>query len=88
MEFFVLIVLQISSLILLIKSLTLLTKLKTIMGAQAVTQATMEAILALIAEAFSTRVGDLTEAEATAQDAEFRARAIALLGGEPPPPTQ
>lgn len=68
--------------------LTIFHKLKkTIMGAQAVTQATMEAILALVSEAFNTNVGDLTTAEAEAQDAEFRARMIEILGGTPPPPT-
>ncbi len=50
-----------------------------IMGAQAVTEAMIEEVIALITEAFNTNVGDLTEAEAEEKRAEFVARINAII---------
>jgi len=53
-----------------------------IMGAQAVTEAMIEQVIALITEAFNTNVGDLTEAEAEEKKAEFIARVNAIINPE------
>lgn len=47
---------------------------KRIMGAQAITEAMIEQVIALVTEAFNTNVGDLTEAEAEEKRAAFVAR--------------
>ncbi len=44
------------------------------MGAQAITEAMIEQVIALVTEAFNTNVGDLTEAEAEEKRAAFVAR--------------
>ena len=50
-----------------------------IMGAQAITEAMIEQVIALVTEAFDTKVGDLTEAEAEEKRAEFVARINAII---------
>jgi len=47
---------------------------KIIMGAQAITEAMIEQVIALVTEAFNTNVGDLTEAEAQEKKDAFIAR--------------
>lgn len=44
------------------------------MGAQAITEAMIEQVIALVTEAFNTNVGDLTEAEAQEKKDAFIAR--------------
>lgn len=49
------------------------------MGAQAVTEAMIAQVIAIVTEAFNTNVGDLTEAEAEAKKAEFIASINAII---------
>lgn len=61
--------------ILLATQLIIFYKLKKIiMGAQAITEAMIEQVIALVTEAFNTNVGDLTEAEAQEKKDAFIAR--------------
>ena len=60
--------------------LIIFIKLKNIiMGAQAITEAMIEEVIALVTEAFNTNTGDLTEAEALAKKEEFIARINAII---------
>jgi hypothetical protein len=56
-----------------------LTLKNKIMGAQAVTEAMIAQVIAIVTEAFNTNVGDLTEAEAEAKKAEFIASINAII---------
>jgi glutamate/tyrosine decarboxylase-like PLP-dependent enzyme len=83
MEIIILLILSIAL------QITIFHKLKNqIMSAEQVVKDTNNEILALLVEAFNTNVGDFTEAEAQAERESFKARALAILNGTPPPPTE
>lgn len=67
--------------------LTIFSKLnQTIMSAQTEIEGMIDEVLLIIAEAFNTNVGDLTEQEAKDKRADFVARVNAIFN-PPPPPT-
>jgi len=85
-ELFAYTILIIFPILLLITQLTTYYKLKKrIMGAEQVVKDTNNEILELLIEAFNTNIGDFTEAEAQAERESFKARALAILNGTPPP---